>query len=102
MWVTGGDRARLLVLGYGFGVGTAGWGFVPVSRRLSVGAERGRVERGCAAGAFLVADLGSPLVGVNVVRARFAARAARWLLRRGDRCGNDRGRHNNAPGTTGG
>src|SRR5664280_2979540 len=37
MWVTGGDRARLLVLGYGFGVGTAGWGFVPVSRRLRWG-----------------------------------------------------------------
>src|SRR5674476_1074722 len=37
MWVTGGDRARLLLWGYGFGVGAAGWGFVPVSRRLPGG-----------------------------------------------------------------
>jgi len=61
------------------------------------GGLRGPVERGWAAGAFLVADGASPLVGVNVVRARCAARAPRWLLRRGDGFGNDRGRHNHAP-----
>jgi hypothetical protein len=37
MWVTGEIRAGVLVLGYGFGVGAAGWGFVPVSRRLPGG-----------------------------------------------------------------
>ena len=77
MWVTGRDSAQVLVTGHGFGVVAVGWWGVPVSRRVFGGSERGRVERGCVASAFLVADLGSPLVGVNVVRPRCAAGAPR-------------------------
>jgi hypothetical protein len=42
--------------------------------------------------AFLVADRTSLLVSVNVVRARYAARAPHLHLLHGDGCGNDRGR----------
>src|ERR1019366_8594591 len=44
MWVTGGDRSGVLLLGYGFRVGAAGRWFVPVPRRLSGGLDGVRLS----------------------------------------------------------
>src|SRR5665647_1924920 len=97
MWVTGGIRAGVLVLGYGFGVGAAGWGFVPVSRRLRWG----------LSGVGLSVDeppvpSSLPILGHRLSASTSFVLAALRALHVGScgavtKSGNDRGSHLHAP-----